>query len=323
MTLNPQPSSLLPNTTSNHLPKRLPTLAMSSNGHREASSLEGHGARMEGFSPPGPTPENLINKVNSLESEIHGINSCLRETKDALQQSINDLSSWLGEFHDRLQENHDIMMRVLLTITNLNQTTNTENETRYHHLADNNAILDVRLYNFTIHHHGAPLCCVPIIEQGRLKYPDWFPSTVHEFSLLQETDHGMRQFFPSCCCVSLSNFYHSEAILDSLCSFYSVHALDREAAFMGLCSHVGIDARLFFPTFFQTSAKVLFLCVFSWAIGRSMMITDTMRHSNDDSFIPGVSFSIHFQFMESLIEYDACIGYGVQSGIGSLSGSSV
>ena len=54
-----------------------------------------------------------------------------------------------------------------------------------------------------------------------------------------------------------------------------------------------------------------------------MMITDMMRCSNDDSFIPGVSFSIHFQFMESLIEYDACIGYGVQSGIGSLSGSSV
>ena len=66
-----------------------------------------------------------------------------------------------------------------------------------------------------------------------------------------------------------------------------------------------------------------FLVFFSWAIGRSMMITDTMRRSNDDSFIPGVSFSIHFQFMESLIEYDACIGYGVQSGIGSLSGSSV
>ena len=248
--MNPQPSSLLPNTTSNHLPKRLPTLAMSSNGHREASSLEGHGARMEGFSPPGPTPENLINKVNGLESEIHGINSRLGETKDALQQSVNDLGSRLGEFRDGLQENHDIMMRVLLTITDSNQTTNTRNETRYRRLADNDAILDVRLYNFTVRHRGAPLCRVPIIEQGRLKYPNWFPSTVHEFSLLRETGHGMRQFFPSCCCVGLSSFYHSEAILDSLYSFYGVRALDREAAFMGLCSRVGIDARLFFLTFF-------------------------------------------------------------------------
>ena len=180
----------------------------------------------------------------------HGINSRLGETKDALQQSVNDLGSRLGELRDGLQENLDIMMRVLRTIIDSNQTTNTENETRYRRLADNDAILDVRLYNFTVRHRGAPLCRVPVIEQGRLKYPDWFPSTVHEFSLLRETGHSMGHFFPSCCCVGLSNFYHSEAILDSLCSFYGVRALDREVAFMGLCSRVGIDARLFFPTFF-------------------------------------------------------------------------
>lgn len=196
-----------------------------------------------------------------------------------------------------------------------------QNEERYRKLADNDAILDVRPYNFTIRHRGTPLCRVPIIEKGSLKYPNWFPATVHEFSLLRETGHGMRQFFHSCRFVGLPNFYHSESILDSLCSFYGVRALDREAAFMALCSRIGIDARLFFPTFFWTSAEVLFSCVFSWAIGRSTTIM--MRRSNDDSFIPGVSFGIHFQFMESLIEYGACIGSGVQCGIGSLSSSSV
>ena len=59
----------------------------------------------------------------------------------------------------------------------------------------------------------------------------------------------MRQFFYFCCCVGLSNLYHSESILESLCSFYGVRALDRGVGFMALCSSVDMYSQLFFPTF--------------------------------------------------------------------------